>query len=394
MRRQLRRISALFLALAVLLAGCSTGDDESRPPQLGVQAEDEEAAEKLGFPSTATRNTVRVGGSDAVADAAGVAGALYPATGDSDRPTAVVLVDQDDWATAITASVLVGRPIAAPILLTDGSDMPAVSQDVLERLEPKGSDLSQDAQVIRAGPDVARPDDVKTALIEGDDEFERAAAIDRFFSAARASPSNDVVLFSAQDAEFAMPAAAWAARSGDAALPVRRNRVPAPIVKALREHDRPNVFVLGPERVISKRVVDQIETDKLARNVERIEGPNPVENAIAFARYEKGDFGWGIVVPGYNFTVASTTRPADAAAAAALATRGVFAPLVLTDDAKRLPQKLEEYFLSVQPGYEDDPGQAVYNRAWILGDDSAISIEQQSQLDQLTELIPVQANAP
>jgi len=390
----LRRISALFLALAALLAGCSTGDDESRPPQLGVQAEDEEAAEKLGFPSTATRNTIRVGGSDAVADAAGVAGALYPATGDSDRPTAVVLVDQDDWATAISASVLVGRPIGAPILLTDGGDMPAVSQDVLDRLDPKGSDLSRDAQVIRVGPDVARPDGVKTALIEGDDEFQRAAAIDRFFSAARAQPSNDVVLFSAEDAEFAMPAAAWAARSGDAALPVRRNRVPPPIVKALREHDRPNVFLLGPESVISKRVVDQIEKGKLARNVRRIEGPNPVENAIAFARYEKGDFGWGIVVPGYNFTIASTTRPSDAAAAAALATRGVFAPLVLTDDAARLPQKLEEYFLSVQPGYEDDPGQAVYNRAWILGDDEAISVDAQAHLDQLTELIPVQSNAP
>ena len=368
----MRRISALFLALAVLLAaGCSTGDDESRPPQLGVQAEDEQAAEKLGFPSTATRNTIRVGGSDAAADAAGVAGALYPATGDSDRPTAVVLVDQDDWATAIAASVLVGRPIGAPILLTDGGDLPAVSQDVLDRLEPKGSDLSKDAQVIRVGPEVARPDGFKTALIEGDNPFERAAAIDRFFSAARAKPSNDVVLFSADDAEFAMPAAAWAARSGDAALPVRRDSIPAPIVKALREHSRPNVFVLGPESVISKQVVTQLEKRKLARNVNRIEGPNPVENAIAFARYEKGDFGWGVVVPGYNFTLASTTRPPDAAAAAALATRGVFAPLLLTDDPARLPQKLEEYFLSVQPGYEDDPGQAVYNRAWILGDDKA-----------------------
>ena len=93
----------------MLLAGCSTGDDESRPPQLGVKASDEQGAEKLGFPSSATRNTVRVGGSDVTADAAGVAGALYPATGDSDRPTAIVLVDKDDWATAISASVLVGR---------------------------------------------------------------------------------------------------------------------------------------------------------------------------------------------------------------------------------------------------------------------------------------------
>ncbi len=67
---------------------------------------------------------------------------------------------------------------------------------------------------------------------------------------------------------------------------------------------------------------------------------------------------------------------------------------LLSDDAEKLPQKLEEYFLSVQPGYEDDPSQAVYNRAWILGDDKAISVDQQAQLDQLTELIPVQSNAP
>ena len=390
----MRRISALFLALAALLAGCSTSDEQSRPPQLGVKADDEQAVQKLGFPSSATRNTIRVGGSDAASDAAGVAGALYPATGDSDRPTAIVLVDQGDWATAIAASVLVGRPIGAPILLSDGGDLPAVSKDVLDHLAPKGSDLSKDAQVIRVGPDVARPDHYKTALIEGDNEFERAAAIDRFFSAARGRPSNDIVLFSAESPEFAMPAASWAARSGDSVLPVHRNRIPAPVAKALAEHSKPNVFLLGPERVISKRVVDQLEKRKLARTVKRVEGATAVENAIAFARYEKGDFGWGVVVPGYNFAVASTTRPADAAAAAALATRGVFAPLLLTDDADKLPQKLEDYFLSVQPGYEEDPSQAVYNRAWILGDDKAISVAQQAQLDQLTELIPVQANAP
>jgi hypothetical protein len=101
-----------------------------------------------------------------------------------------------------------------------------------------------------------------------------------------------------------------------------------------------------------------------------------------------------VVVPGYNFTIASSTRPSDAAAAAALGTRGVFAPLLLSDDAAALPPKLEEYLLSVQPGYEDNPGEAVYNRAWVLGDDKAISVRQQAQIDQLTELVPVRANAP
>jgi hypothetical protein len=393
-RRELRRISALFLLIALVAVGCSTSDEEARPPQLGVQGDDEQAAEKLGFPSSATRNTVRVGGGDPASDAAGVASALYPSTTDSDRPTAVVLVDQDDWVTGIAAAVLTGSPIGAPILLTDGGELPPVTEDVLKRLNPKGSDLSKDAQVIRIGADTARPDGFKTALIEGDNPFEAAAAIDRFFSAARGRPSNDVVLYSADQGEFAMPAAAWAARSGDAVLPVRKDRIPAPIVKALREHERPNVFVLGPESVISQKVLDQLKKRKLARAVNRIEGPTPVENAIAFTRYEKGDFGWGVIVPGYNFTIASSTRPSDAAAAAALGTRGVFAPLLLSDDAAALPPKLEEYLLSVQPGYEDNPGEAVYNRAWVLGDDTAISVPQQAQIDQLTELVPVRANAP
>jgi hypothetical protein len=383
------------LALLALLGGCSLGDDEtSRPPQLGVEAEDEEAAEKLGFPSSATRNTIRVGGSDAAADAAGVAGALYPATGTSDRPTAVALVEQDDWQSGIAASVLAGPPIGAPLLLSNGNQLPAVTEDTLERLAPRGSDLSEDAQVIRIGPDVARPDGFKTALIKGDDPYQRAAAIDRFFSAARGRPSNDVVLYSGERPEWAMPAASWAARSGDAALPVEADSIPRPVLRALEAHEQPNVYLLGPERIISKRVADRLREGELARSVNRIEGATPVENAIAFARYEKGDFGWRVNIPGYNFALASTTRPADAAAAAPLATRGVFAPLLVTDTPDELPEALETYLLSVQPGYEGDPRDAVYNRAWILGDDTAISVRQQAQVDAVTELIPVETNAP
>jgi hypothetical protein len=385
------------LALLAFLGGCSLDDEprSSRPPQLGVEEpEDAEAVEKLLFPSSATRNTVRVGGSDAAADAAGVAGALFPATGTSDRPTAVVMVDQDDWQSGIAASVLAAPPIGAPILLSDGDQLPAVTEDTLERLAPRGSDLSQDAQVIRIGPDVARPDGFKTALIRGENAYQRAAAIDRFFSAARGRPSNDVVLYSGERAEWAMPAATWAARSGDAVLPVRADSIPGPVARAIGGHERPNVYLLGPERIISKQVANELTERGLARSVNRIQGPTPVENAIAFARYEKGDFGWRVNIPGYNFAIASTTRPADAAAAAPLGTRGVFAPLLLSDDPEQLPAPLETYLLSVQPGYEGDPRDAVYNRAWILGDEAAISERQQAQVDTVTELIPVQPTAP
>jgi hypothetical protein len=389
----MRRLLAALLIIG-LLGGCSLGDEDGGPPQLGVEPDDDQAAEKLGFPSTATRNTVRVGGADAVADAAGVASALFPATGDSDRPTAVVLVDSEDWQSAIAASVLAGPPIGAPLLLTDGDDLPAVTEETLDALRPAGSDLSKDAQVIRIGDDVARPEGFKTAVVQGRDVFERAAAIDRFVSAARGRPSADVVLYSAEDPEWAMPAAAWAARSGDAALPVNRNSIPAPIRQALSEHEQPSVHLLGPPEAISEGVERLLRQRRLAGSVTRIQADTPVENAIEFARYERGDFGWGVVVPGYNFTIANIDRPLDVAPAAALATRGVFAPLLLTDDAETMPAALRDYLLSVQPGYEDNPGEAVYNRAWILGDDSAISVREQAEIDATTELIPVQTNAP
>jgi len=382
---------ASLLGLTAALGGCDLGDDSSRPPQLGPSSDDDQAAAQLGFPAIATRNTIRVGGADAAGDAAGVANAVFPATSEATRPTAVVLVEEDDWQGAVTGAVLTAKPIGAPMLISSNGELPNVTADTLERLDPRGSDLSEDAQVIRIGDEPAKPDGFRTARIAGADVYERAAAIDRFFSAARGAPSPNVVVTSGEQAEFAMPAAAWAARSGDSVLLVERDRVPPATSKALAAHEEPNVFVLGPPTVVSEKVVQDL--GRFGR-VTRIGARTPVENAIEFARYEEGDFGWGATVPGYNFTVANLSRPLDAAAAAALASRGVFAPLLLTNRAERLPQPLETYFLSVQPGYEDDPGQAVYNRVWILGDDKQVSVDEQAQIDSVTELIPVQANAP
>ncbi|MGI8844855.1 MAG: cell wall-binding repeat-containing protein [Thermoleophilaceae bacterium] len=387
-----RTNAALLLIAMSGLTGCSLGGDEStRPPALGTKSDDKQAVIKLGFPSSATKNTIRIGGGDATSDAAGVASALFPATTNANRPTAVVLVDKDDWQAGVTASVLAGRPIGAPLLVSDGDKLPQVSRDTLKRLKPTGSDLSKDAQVIRIGDKAARPDGFKTAVIEGKDPYERGAAIDRFFSAARGKPSGDVVVTSGEQAEYAMPAAAWGARSGNAVLLTKKDSVPAATQKAIRSHSKPNIYVLGPPSAVSDKAVAQLRE---LGAVVRIQGPTPVSNAVAFARYRKGGFGWGVVVPGYNFTVASTSRPLDAGAAAALGTRGVFAPLLLTDKAKTVPKPLEDYLLSVQPGYENDPGQAVYNRVWILGDDKEISVKAQARLDQITELIPVQSNAP
>ena len=388
------RLVALLLAICAALAGCSIGEDDTGdvPPQIGVKSDEDSAATDLGFPFTATKNTTRVGGGDAIADVAGVAGAVWPSTSDTTRPTAVVLVDKDNWQGGVAASVFAGNPIGAPVLLSDGDELPAVTADTLRRLNPKGSDLTKDAQVIRIGSKPPEPGGRKVTTIDGDDVYELAAEIDRVHAVARGEPSDDVVIASGERAEYAMPAAAIAGRAGDAILFAERGELPKPTVDALKRHEKPDVFILGPETVLGKEIEKPLKP--LARRVTRIEGPTPVQNAIAFAKFQSGGFGWGAEVPGQNFTVASTSRPLDAVGAASLGTNGVFAPLLLTDDADTLPRSLESYLLDVQPGYEDDPSLSVFNHVWILGDEDTISVEQQSRIDEITTLIPVSLNQP
>src|SRR3954454_5271545 len=127
----------LALLLPVVLAGCSIGSGGTDTPAGGVAtsaptSSQKQAVEKLGFPVVATRNTIRVGGGDPIADLAGTAAAVFPATTEQDRPHAVVLVDKADWQGAIAGSVLNAAPLDAPVLASDGANLPAATSDVLD----------------------------------------------------------------------------------------------------------------------------------------------------------------------------------------------------------------------------------------------------------------------
>src|SRR3954452_4139407 len=391
-----------FLAAATLalgISGCSIGGAESSSDSGGGSgiagpaptASQPQAGEKLGFPAVATRNTIRVGGGDGVADLAGVAAAVFPATAEQDRPHAVALVDKDDWQGAIAASVLNAQPLGAPLLASDGGSLPAATSDALARLKPRGADLARDAQVIRVGSKPPAPSGLKSGRIAAADPYKQAAAIDRFFTAIRGKPSPHVIVASGEQAPYAMPAAAWAARSGDSVLYTQQNRVPTATMQAIAAHAKPDIYVLGPESVISTRVENQL---KRLGTVRRVAGPTAIANAVALARYSRRGFGWGVTVPGYNFSLASTARPLDAAAAATLATNGVFAPMLLTNSGAALPSDVSGYLLDVQPGYQKDPSSGVYNRVWILGDTKTVSLPAQGRLDQITRLLSVEGQSP
>jgi putative cell wall-binding protein len=385
-------LAALTAVLA--LSGCSLKQNSDQtpsgapatPPPTGAKSTDKKAVEQLGFPVTATRNTTRVSGSDATADAAGVASAVFPSSSLETRPPAVVLVDKDDWQGAVAGAALVAAPLRAPILLTDGGSLPSVTSDTLARLKPKGAQLASGAQAILVGEKPGPPKGLKAARIRGADPFAVAVAIDKFSSVARGKPAGDVLVVSADQPEYAIPAGAWSARSGDPVLFTKRDSVPAVTLAALKQHQRPHIYVLGPTTVVGAAVEKAL--GKLGK-VTRIQASNPVDNAIAFARYKRGAFGWGAVVPGQNLTIASTSRPGDAAAAAGLAANGIFAPLLLTDKAD-LPRNLESYLLDLQPGFQNgDPSQGVYNHVWILGGADVFSPSSQDRVDAAAALVPV-----
>jgi hypothetical protein len=389
-RLRLAPTVAAVLAGAVALAGCGGGTTKTTTvstPQLGKSGTETQASQQLGFPGFATKNTTRVGGADPVADAAAVARAVYPGGAPGTQPTAVALVAASDWRSGLAASVLMSRPLIAPVLLSDGDNLPQASSDALGALAPTGATELGGAQVIRVGTAPA-PAGRRSTSLAGSDPYTLAAAIDRLASALAGKPSRAVVVVSAEDPAYAMPAAAWAAKSGDPILFVRRNEIPGATYAALQTHEKPHIYVLGPVATVSRGVERALRS---VGSVTRIQGADPVGNAIAFARFSDGTFGWGVVDPGHGLVFANAARPLDAAAAAPLSASGTYGPLLLMTDGATLPVPLGQYLLDIQPGYQRDPVRGVYNHGWLIGDASAISLPVQSRIDSLLEISQVKA---
>ncbi len=378
-----------MLAAAAVTAGCGGSDSSDRPapgPVVGARGEEPEAATDLGFPAFATKNTTRVGGADSIANAAAVARAVWPGVEPATRPKAVTLVDKDDWRAGVAASALIADPVGAPVLLSDGDELPPASREALAALAPTGSKEAGNAQVIRVG-EVAEPEGLKATDVTGATAPEVAARIDALLSAARGRTSDRVVIAATERPEYATPAAGWAAKSGDPVLFTDRDRLPAATRTALGRHQQPKIYVLGDERTVSEGVEREL---RRLGTVERIEGgADAVQNAIAFARYLDGSFGWGVVDPGHGLVFVNEDRPMDAVAAAPLSASGTYGPLLLHQGGPRLPRPLESYLLDIQPGYRRDPVRGVYNHGWVIGDEAALPVVTQSRIDALLEISPV-----
>ena len=389
-------LAVVFIVAAVLF-GTGGGEDSGTsetpapapaPAPAGDESPSEEApaqtAESLGYPGFATNNTTRIGGSDPAANAAGAALAAFPSTTPEQRPAAVTVVGEEDWAGAIAGAVLMAAPVRAPILFSGPDEIPEATEEALAALDPQGSEDTGQASLFAIGT-VAYPG--KAAPVDSGDPASTAAQVASLRDRLVGKPPEHIVVASSSHPDFAMPAAAWAARSGDPVLYSDPKKLPAATAATLKEHPKAPVYVLGPSSVISSEVVREIA--KISKRVKRVSGEDPVANALALARYRDGDFGWNVNDPGHGFVLARSDSPADAAAAAPLSASGTWGPLLLTEGADELPPALRSYFLDVKPGYTTDPTRAFYNHVWVIGDQEAIGVDQQAEVDELAELAKI-----
>jgi hypothetical protein len=380
-------VAVVFIVAAIVGGG---SDDGGSIPGAAPTAEPTTPAEPppsqepsdLGYPEFATNNTTRIGGADPASNAAAVALAVYPSMKEAQRTRAVTFVNEDDWQTAIAAAVLMAEPLRAPLLIAGPDGLPDPSSDALDALDPPGSKATRGAQAFAVGG-ASEPGELATTVVKGSGAA-GAAAVARLRDRLFGDPPRHILVASAAQPSLAMPAAAWAARSGDPVLFSESDRLPAPTASLLKRHRGIPVYVLGPSSAISSDVVRKIaETNPRVR---RVSGEDPVENAIALARYDDGDFGWNVNDPGHGFVVARSDSILDAVAAAPLSASGTWGPLLLTESADTLPAALRGYFLDIKPGYTTDPTRAFYNHVWVIGDQDAIDVNQQAEIDELAEL--------
>ncbi len=348
-----------------------------------------------------TRNTSRIGGYEAAGDAAAVARAVYPGLTSASEPQALVLVDEHDWSAALAASVLAGAPASAPILYTQGSALPALTQEAIEELHPHGLSTLGGVQVIRVGARASVPRGLLARTLPAGEAAAVAAEVEGLLRSLTGAPPRQVIVVpAAAPRSITMPVAGLAAESGAPILFSDAARVPAATLRVLGSLHNPSIYVVDPSALEPAALSTLRRFGHVARisapKTSTAAGAGAVANAVAIARYTDGSFGWGIREPGHGLVFANQGRPLDGPAAALLSADAEYGPLLLLENTHGIPPLLGAYLTDIQPAYTSQPAygpdRGAYNHGWLIGDESALSAVTQAELDSLLEISPSSQN--
>ena len=274
-----------------------------------------------------------------------IANALFPEAGNN-APGGTIRVPADNWQAGVAAAPLI-RWVNGPLVMDEGSTV---------RVE--SSTQNAPGEFAESNPAaLAASVDATTATISG-------------------SPTTNILLVS-EDPGFAIPAAYWAAQSGDTVL-FANDELPEATREALsRRNGEARIYTLGVDGAALG--LDEFGTYK------NLSANNKITAALEMAEFydEDNDFGWGFdlnnfgwrVNAHYNFVLANQELPEMAIAGVSLGRFGKFGPLLWTD-RDRIPTLVNQYLWKAKTEYYTNPVEGPFNHAWILGDydiiDSAV----------------------
>ncbi|MGK2877669.1 MAG: cell wall-binding repeat-containing protein [Solirubrobacterales bacterium] len=389
LRQSRRTLPAALVSLtaALALSGCTLGDQGLQETSLDSGTSVEDFSRGTGSPALTTRNTIRIPGADPAANAAAAAITVYPSSSSFTRPAAVTVVNENDWREAIAMSVLSAPPLSAPLLLSGSDSMPDVTRSAMAALNPSGVVIP--GQTLRPKAFTAGtlelPDRTPRVNLVDDTYENLSLAVDRLWTRLTGGkPSKQVIVTTADPnlKRYALPAGPLAANTGSPVFFVNKDTVPLATLRAIQEHKKPSIYVVGPKFAISDQLLAVL---RKYGTVRRIAGPNPTQNAVEVATFSDPatDWGWGITDPGHGFVITNSHKEMNVAAATTLSAGAAYGPLLLNSNPSVVDRELRNYLLDEQSAYIDNPANAVYNRAWLLGDESQFSAGIQATFDKL-----------
>lgn len=384
-----KMITFILLIQILFISGCAAENQNSKENNAEPTSQNNTVLDNTtnNF-SIATKNTSRILGSTAEEISISTSFMIWPASENANRPNIVLIAPSESWQTQLITVDLIHHPSDGPLLITSKDKISDTVINELARLNPKGG--NNGIEIITVG----MSDNANKQLTEkgyniyeitGDNVFKLAEDIDEYYGSMAGELPSAVIVASSEDAEYSIPAANWIAHMAEPLLYVKKDEIPLETKSALEKRNgNANIYVLGPEAIISKKVEDSLQS---FGKVTRISGDTPYANAIALAKYRDKDtgFGWGITMPGHGLLIVNKDNIKDSIASGAFSHRGKHAPLLITDSNKS-PQELLDYLKDLKPFFENDPTEGPYTHLYITGNTDWISLEQQGNLDNLIEI--------
>jgi hypothetical protein len=372
--------SLLAVSLACLGLVVTACDDDERRAASGAPLLASDPAEQLEF----GRNVARVGGTSPPDVAGAALLAAYPESGET-RPTAWFLLPQQKWQAAALGAQFATPPINGALVPIDREFIPAAGVDILSRVSARGYPKGKGLEAIvlgKAGTDVfvdLTDRKLKATAITAPSPSSLSEKLVPFHGGGAGKYSTNIVVASADHRDYALPAAAWSAYSGDTLVFVTGDGVPPATARILAQREKlrlekPRIYVIGPETVIPAGVASQLAAHG---EVKRVAGDSAAATSVALARYYDAEtlFGWNLKKGPASVSLVNANDWGNAVGAWIFAGAGPQAPLLLTQSSDKLPPPVARYVEAL--GRSGEPSQA-----FVFGDRESISSRQLQQLDR------------